>query len=173
MTDISDWIQAGQPVDLSAYHQATRDGEVTDLIDDVAFTVAATPRGATTCMTAAGSAGSDLVCLVDLLNPPPQPADIYGQWIGGWVDYNANTVNVGSAQGDPGRFVHGNGAELPDGSTLAFGDYRCRADHVGLVCMNATHRSAVLFSPQGITPFGCLHPAPPPADPNTEFTCAS
>lgn len=173
IADVIAWIEAGRPVDATGYHKATREGETTDLIDDVAFTVPAAPRRATTCMTDSDSADSTLVCVVDLVNPPAQPEDIYGQWKGGWVDYGGNTARVGSAHGDPGRFLRGDGAELPDGSALLFGDYRCRADRVGLFCVNYAHRSAVLFSPDGIGTFGCLHSVPPPADAGKLFSCAS
>ncbi len=173
IADVIAWVEAGRPVDAAVYHQATRDGEVTDLIDDVAFTVSATPRRATACMTDTGAPDSELACVVDLVNPPAQPEDIYGEWKGGWVDFSGNTLQVGSAHGDPGRFVHGDGAELPDGSALSFGDYRCRADRVGLFCVNYAHRSAVLLSPEGVGTFGCLHPVPPPADAGKLFSCAS
>lgn len=173
IADVIAWIEAGRPVDVTDYRKATREGETTDLIDDVAFTVPAGPRRATKCMSDADSADSVLACVVDLVNPSPEPDDIYGQWKGGWVDYSGNTLRVGSAHGDPGRFVHGDGAELPDGSALSFGDYRCRADRVGLFCVNYAHRSAVLLSPDGIGTFGCLHPVPPPADAGKLFSCAS
>ncbi|MEB3030683.1 hypothetical protein [[Mycobacterium] nativiensis] len=173
IADVIAWIEAGRPADPAGYHKATREGEVTDLIDDVAFTVPAGSRRATTCMTDSESTDSALACVVDLVNPPPQPEDIYGQWKGGWIDYGGNTLRVGSAHGDPGRFLHGDGAELPDGSSLSFGDYRCRADRVGLFCVNYAHRSAVLLRPEGIGTFGCLHPVPPPADAAKLFSCAS
>lgn len=173
IADVIAWIEAGQPVDTAEYHKVTRDGEVTDLIDDIAFTVAAAPRRATICVTDSGSPDNALACVVDLANPPAQPAEIYGEWKGGWVDFGGNTLRVGSAHGDPGRFVHGEGAQLPDGSTLAFGDYRCRADQTGLICVNYAHRSAVLLRPAGIETFGCLHPVPPATDAGEEYSCAS
>ncbi|OBH20252.1 hypothetical protein EHH44_02460 [Mycolicibacter terrae] len=173
IAEVIAWIEAGRPVDAAGYHSATRDGVTTDLVDEVAFTVPAAPHRATNCMTDSGSADGALACVVDLVNPPAQPAEIYGQWKGGWVDYGGNTLQVGSAHGDPGRFVHGDGAELPDGSTLSFGDYRCRADRAGLFCVNYAHRSAVRFSPEDIAVFGCLRPVPPPADAGKLFSCAS
>jgi len=173
IADVIAWIEAGRPVDASSYHKATREGEITDLVDEVAFTVPAGSRRATKCMTDSDSADSVLACVVDLVNPSPAPDEIYGQWKGGWVDYSGNTLRVGSAHGDPGRFVHGEGAELPDGSALSFGDYRCRADRVGLFCVNYAHRSAVLLSPDRIGTFGCLHPVPPPADAGRLYSCAS
>jgi hypothetical protein len=173
IAEVIAWIEAGQPVDAAGYHTATRDGVVTNLIDEVAFTVPADPRRATYCMTDTGSADGVLACVVDLVNPPPPPQDIYGQWKGGWADYSGNTLRVGSAHGDPGRFVHGDGAELPAGSALSFGDYRCRADRVGLFCVNYAHRSAVRFSPEDIGVFGCLRPVSPPGDAGKLFSCAS
>ncbi|MDD7814432.1 hypothetical protein PP713_17850 [Mycobacterium sp. CSUR Q5927] len=173
IAEVIAWIEAGRPADPAGYHSATRDGVSTDLIDEVAFTVPAASHRATNCMTDSGSADGALACVVDLVNPPPQPEDVYGQWKGGWIDYGGNTLRVGSAHGDPGRFVHGEGTELPDGSTLAFGDYRCRADRAGLYCVNYAHRSAVRFSPEDIGVFGCLHPVPPPADAGKLFSCAS
>lgn len=173
IADVIAWIEAGRPADPAGYHLVTRDAETTDLIDDVAFTVPAGARRATTCVTDSESADSAVACVVDLVDPPAPPEEIYGQWKGGWVDYNGNTLRVGSAHGDPGRFVHGDGAVLADGSTLSFGDYRCRADQAGLFCVNYAHRSAVLFSPDGIGTFGCLHSVPPPADGGRLFSCAS
>jgi hypothetical protein len=173
IADVIAWIEAGRPADAAGYHSATRDGVSTDLIDEVAFTVPAAPHRATNCMTDSGSADGALACVVDLVNPPPQPQEIYGQWKAGWIDYGGNSLRVGSVHGDPGRFVHGDGAELPDGSTLSFGDYRCRADRVGLFCVNYAHRSAVRFSPEEIGVFGCLHPVAPPADAGRLYSCAS
>lgn len=173
ITDVIAWIEAGRPVEAAGYHSATRDGVTTDLINEVAFTVSAGPRRATKCMTDADSADGALACVVDLVNPPSPPEEIYGQWTGGWVDYGGNTLRVGSAHGDPGRFLHGDGAELPDGSVLSFGDFRCRADRAGLFCVNYAHRSAVRFSPEDIGVFGCLRPVPPPADAGKLYSCAS
>ncbi len=115
--------------------------------------------------------GGALACLVDLADPPPQPADVYGQWKGGWVDFAGPSLEVGSAHGDPGRFTKGTGQELPTGQALAFGDYRCRTDPAGVFCVNYAHRSAAYFSEAGIVPFGCLHPVPPPAGIGEKFSC--
>ena len=57
--------------------------------------------------------------------------------------------HVGSVHGDPGRFAAGTGPELPYGQSLAFGDYRCRSDQAGLVCVNYAHQSAARFSDAG------------------------
>ena len=101
------------------------------------------------------SAGA-LACLVDLKNPPPRPEDAYGEWKGGWIDYDGKLIMVGRVKGDPERFTAGSGPELPYGQSLAFGDYRCRSDQAGLVCVNYAYQSAARFSDAGVQPFGCL-----------------
>ena len=137
--DVIAWVEKGTPADAATHHSASRDGETTDLGEDVAFTG---PSGTPNCMTDARADGA-LACLVDLADPPPQPDDVYGQWKGGWVDFSGPSVEIGSPHGDPGRFSRGTGAELPAGETLAFGDYRCRADPAGVYCVNYAHQSAV------------------------------
>ncbi len=42
-------------------------------------------------MTDVKRGAADLACLVDLTDPPPQPADTYGAWKGGWVDFDGAT----------------------------------------------------------------------------------
>lgn len=165
---VASWIEAGSPADPAAYHVATRDGDTTQLGDDVAFT---TPSGKTNCMTDSKNSQSALACLVDLVNPPPRPADAYGEWKGGWVDFDGTSVSVGSAHGDPGRFIAGNGPELPYGHSLAFGDYRCRSDQKGLFCVNYAHQSAVWLSDAGAQTFGCLKPATAPPQIGQMFSC--
>jgi hypothetical protein len=165
--DVIGWIERGTPADVAAHHTASREGETTELGDDVAFTG---PSGTPNCMTDS-RAGGALACLVDLTDPPPQPADVYGQWKGGWVDFSGLSVEVGSPHGDPGRFNRGAGAELPNGQTLAFGDYRCRTDPAGVYCVNYAHQSAVKFAPSGIETFGCLRPTTPPTDIGKQFSC--
>jgi hypothetical protein len=162
--DVIAWIEAGRPADAGSYHSATRDGETTQLGDDVAFT---TPSGKSNCMTAGGT----LACLVDLADPPPRPTEVYGEWKGGWVDFEGPALEVGSAHGDPGRFTNGTGPELSYGQALEFGDYRCRADPAGLFCVNYAHRSAARFSDAGVEPFGCLQKVTPPADIGLKFSC--
>src|SRR5699024_6594917 len=80
VADVIRWIEAGTPADAAQYHSATREGTTTDLCEDVAFT---TPSGTANCMTDARFDGA-LACLVDLRNPPPRPAEVYGEWIPGW-----------------------------------------------------------------------------------------
>jgi hypothetical protein len=168
VSDVIAFIESGQRADPAKYHSAIRDGATTELGDDIAFT---TPSGTSNCMTDGQYFGGALACLVDLTNPPPQPADVYGQWKGNWVDFAGPSVEVGSVHGDPGRFTRGTGPELPYGQALSFGDYRCRADPTGLLCVNYAHQSAVRFSDAGIEPYGCLQKVTPPADIGEKFSC--
>ncbi len=161
------WIEAGAPVDSAQYHVALRGGVSTDLGDDVAFT---TPAG-TTCMTDAKHNAAGLACLVDLTNPPPQPPDTYGQWKGGWVDYDGANVLVGSAHGDPGRFGTGQGPELPLDKSVSFGDFRCRTDSEALYCVNYAHQSAVRMAADGVDTYACAQQATPPAGIGVKYVC--
>jgi hypothetical protein len=162
------WVEAGAPADPGRYHSATSDGATTDLGADVAFV---TPSGGSNCMTDSKNSAGALACLVDLKNPPPRPEDAYGEWKGGWIDYDGTSVQVGSVHGDPGRFSAGSGPELPDGQSLAFGDFRCRSDQAGLFCVNYAHRSAAQFSDAGVQPFGCLKPSAPVPQVGEVFSC--
>ena len=161
------WIEAGAPVDAAQYHVALRGAVTTDLGDDVAFT---TPAG-TTCMTDAKHNAAGLACLVGLTNPPPQPPDIYGQWKGGWVDYDGATVLVGSAHGDPGRFATGQGPELPLDKSVSFGDFRCRTDSEALYCVNYAHQSAVRMAAEGVDTYACAQQVTPPAGIGVKYVC--
>jgi hypothetical protein len=162
------WIEEGSPVDAAGFHSATRDGTTTQLGNDVAFT---TPSGKTTCMTDAQHSGGALACLVQLTDPPPRPESAYGEWVGGWVDFDGATITVGSVRGDPGRFTNGNGPKLGYGDSLSFGDYRCRADPVGLYCVNYAHQSAARFSDTGIAPYACAKQVTPPVDIGEKWVC--
>jgi hypothetical protein len=168
ISDVIAWIEAGQPTDPARYHTVTRDGVTTPLGNDIAFTVAA---GKVVCMTDSKHTGSALACLVDLANPPPRPETAYGEWKGGWVDFDGTNLQVGAARGDPGPFVTGDGPELANGDTLSYDDYRCRADQAGLFCVNYAHQSAVRFATAGIDPFGCLRSVPPPDGVGIAFSC--
>lgn len=161
------WIEAAPPAEPGDFHTVARDGTSTDLGDGVAFT---TPAGTSKCMTDRRAEGA-LTCLVELRDPPAQPADVYGEWKGGWVDFPGATLDVGSAHGDPGPFSDGFGAELPYGRALNFGDYRCRTDPAGLFCVNYAHQSAARFSDAGVEPFGCLRQVPPPPGIGERFSC--
>ena len=166
--DVIAWVEAGAPADAGPYHSASRDGVTTDLGEDVAFV---TPSGKANCMTDSKSSAGALACLVDLKDPPPRPDDAYGEWKGGWIDYDGTSVRVGSVHGDPGPFTAGSGPELPYGQSLAFGDYRCRSDQAGLFCVNYAHQSAARFSDAGVEPFGCLQPATAPPQIGEMFSC--
>ena len=162
------WVEAGAPADPGRYHSATRDGVTTDLGADIAFV---TPSGKANCMTDSKYSAGALACLVDLTNPPPRPEDAYGEWKGGWIDYDGKLIMVGRVKGDPGRFSAGSGPELPYGQSLAFGDYRCRSDQTGLVCVNYAVQSAARFSDAGVQPFGCLKPSAPMPQVGEVFGC--
>lgn len=168
MPDVIAWIEAGRPADPGRYHSATRDGVTTPLGDDVAFTAKAAQAS---CMTDARHTGGALLCLVSLVSPPPRPETAYGDWKGGWVDFDGTNLQVGASRGDPGPFVNGDGAELATGDTLSIGDYRCRAGDAGLFCVNYAHQSAVRFAAAGIEPFGCLRSVPPPDGVGIAFGC--
>jgi hypothetical protein len=162
------WIEAGHQADPARYHNATRDGATTQLGTDIAFTAAA---GAVACMTDSNHTGGAMACLVKLTKPPPQPETAYGEWKGGWVDFDGTNLQVGSARADPGPFLNGDGPELANGDSLSFGEYRCRADQAGAVCVNYAHQSAVRLGSAGIEPFGCLRSVPPPDGVGTAFGC--
>jgi hypothetical protein len=167
IADVIAWIAAGEPADAAGFHTATRDGTPTDLGDDVAFT---TPSGKTRCATMSSYTNA-LMCLVQLKNPPPRPTGIDIHWAGGWVDFDGESLSVGSFHGDPGPFENGDGPQLPYGKTLKFGDYQCRTDQVGLYCANYAHQSAARYSDAGIEPFGCLKTVAPPPDVGLKFSC--
>jgi hypothetical protein len=168
ISDVIAWIEAGHPADLGRYHAATRDGGTTQLGNDIAL---AANAGKVSCATDVKHTGGALACLVQLTSPPPRPDSAYGDWQGGWVDFDGTNLQVGSARADPGPFLNGNGPELANGDSLSFGDYRCRADQAGLFCVNYAHQSAVRFAGAGIQPFGCLRSVPPPDGVGIAFSC--
>jgi hypothetical protein len=168
ISDVIAWIEAAHPADPGRYHSATREGATTPLGSDIALT---TQAGKVSCMTDSKHTGGALSCLVDLTNPPPRPDTAYGEWKGGWVDFDGTNLQVGSARADPGPFINGNGPELANADSLSFGDFRCRADQAGLFCVNYAHQSAVRFATAGIQPFGCLKSVPPPDGVGTAFGC--
>jgi len=161
------WVQAGPPADDAEFRVALRGGSSTPLGEDTAFT---TPSGIS-CMTDTKRDSGGLACLVDLVSPPPQPADVYGVWKGGWVDFDGSSVRVGSAHGDPGRFALGSGAPLPQGNSLSFGNFRCRADVTTLVCVNYARKTGVRYSDDGITTYGCTRQNPPAAGVGEQHSC--
>lgn len=169
ISDVIAWIEAGPAADPGRYHNAIRDGATTALGDDIAFTATA---GKVSCLTDSKHTGGALVCLVTLTNPPPAPPTSYGGWQGGWVTFDGVNLQVGASRADPGPFINGNGSELANGDSLAFGDYRCRADQTGLYCVNYAHQSAARLSPAGVEPFGCLRAGPAPDGVGTAFSCS-
>jgi hypothetical protein len=171
IADVIAWIEAGHPADPGRYHSATREGTTTPLANDIALTATGGSGGPVSCMTDSKHTGGALACLVNLTSPPPRPDTAYGEWKGGWVDFDGINLQVGSSHADPGPFLNGNGPELANGDSLSFGDYRCRADQAGLFCVNYAHQSAVRFAAAGIQPFGCLKPVPPPDGVGTAFGC--
>jgi hypothetical protein len=168
ISDVIAWIEAGHPADPGRYHSASRGGAATSLGSDLALT---TQAGKVSCMTDSKHTGGALACLVNLTNPPPRPDTAYGEWQGGWVDFDGTNLQVGSARADPGPFINGNGPELANGDSLSFGDYRCRADQAGLLCVNYAHQSAARFAIAGVQQFGCLRSVPPPDGVGTAFSC--
>jgi hypothetical protein len=167
MTDVIAWIEAGTPADVAGFHTMTRGGDTTDLGDGVAFVTAGTEAN---CVTDKYQNGA-LACLVKLTAPPATPPGIESAWKNNWVDFPGTTVDVGSPHGDPGPFGDGTGAELPAGQSLAFGDYRCRADTAGLFCVDYAHQTAVRLSAAGVEGFGCLQKVTPPAEIGLRLSC--
>ncbi|MGE2833380.1 hypothetical protein [Mycobacterium sp. SMC-4] len=167
ISSVISWVEDGVAADPAEFHVAFRDGVATRLGEDIAFTASAgAPLTTTQCMTA-----GDLMCLVELDDPPPRPAGAEGAWKPGWITISGTSVQVGSLRGDPGPFGSGSGPELADGQSLAFGDNRCRADAAALICVNYAHRTAVRISTAGVTPYGCLQPAPTPPDAAALYRC--
>jgi hypothetical protein len=175
VAELISWIEAGVPAPAAIYHFATRDDGTTaplEVADDVAFN---TPSNKITCMTEARY-NSVLQCMVALINPPPEPAGVQGEWINGWVSFDGASIEVGSLHGDPGPFMQGRGRTLPYGQVLSFGTVHCRADPAGLFCVDDAHHTGARYSDAGIEPFGCLHPVPALAGPDQDpvgekFSC--
>ncbi len=168
IAEVIAWIGAQPPIATDPFHTASRDGVQTQLGDDVAFV---TPTGISKCMTDSTYHDGALACMVSLKNAPPRPEGVEGEWIGGWVDFYGETVQIGSLHGDPGRFVAGYGPELGYTQSLKFGDYQCRSDETGLYCANLAHQSAVRFSNAGVETFGCLQQVDPPEGIGAQFEC--
>lgn len=172
IADVIAWVQAGRPTDPASHHEAYRELQTTQLGDDVAFTAdSGAANGSTQCITDATYNSGALTCLVTLTAPAPPPPGAEGLWKAGWVDYSGAGARIGALRGDPGPFINGAGARLRNGDTLAFGDYRCRSDATGLGCVNYAHRSGVWIDADGIIPFGCLAPMPPPDGAGQAFRC--
>lgn len=167
IADVVAWIEAGTPSDPADYHSMTRGGASTPLGDQVAFTTAGAEAN---CVTNRYRDGA-LACLVALKDPPARPPDFPTAWKNNWVDFDGTGVDVGSPHGDPGPFGDGTGPEIPAGHSLAFGDYRCRADATGLFCVDYAHQTGVRLSAAGVEPFGCLQKVTPPTEIGLRFSC--
>lgn len=170
------WVEAGRDADAADFHTAERDGDVTDLGDNVAFRLPRDlkPRMLNGCMTnyvphAPARLGT-LECLVNLTDPPPRPQGLPGQWVGGWVQFDGATVTVGGLHGDPGPFSYGNGRPLLHGERVKFGDFQCRSDPSGLYCVNYPHHSAVLLG-ETLIAWGCEKRPTPPLRVGEQYDC--
>ena len=167
IAEVIRWVEAGAPADPADYHSVTLDGVTSPKADGVAFTTA---DGEANCLTNTYADGA-LACLVKLADPPPRPPDFPSGWKNNWVDFPGTSVDVGSPHGDPGAFGEGSGRELPSGQSLAFGDYRCRADPAGLFCVDYAHQTAVKLASGGVEGFGCLKKTTPPPDIGLRLSC--
>lgn len=172
INDVIAWVEQASPADPGDHHVAFRDGVSTRLGDDVAFTVpSGAPNDSTQCMTDTQYQDGVLVCLTDLDSPAPRPQGAEGMWKPGWIEYAGADLQIGALHGDPGPFVNGIGPELAPGQALAFGDFRCRSDATGLVCVNYAHRSAASIGAAGVVPYGCLQSVTPPVGVGEMFSC--
>lgn len=154
--DVIAFVEAGESADEADYHDATLSGDVHHLDNSIAFT---TSTGAMRCATGETSYDLGLLsCVTELTDPPPKPTVVDGNWVSGWLDFPGDELTLGSVHGDPGIFSYGDGTVLPDGQSLTFGDYRCRAEKSAVYCVNYLHRSGFAFSDAGVLPFGCLRP---------------
>ncbi|UXA16128.1 hypothetical protein [Mycobacterium sp. SMC-4] len=167
ISEVIRWVEDGTAADPTGFHVVFRDGVTTQLGEDIAFTASAgSPFATMRCVT-----DEALTCLLELDDPPPRPEGAEGAWKPGWITFPGTSVQVGSLRADPGPFGDGSGPELSDGHSLAFGDYRCRADAAGLICVNYAHRTGVRVNSAGVSAYGCLQPAPAPPDAATLFRC--
>ena len=160
------WIEDGEPAVPEDFGTVTRDGTGTDLDGGVAFST-----DTVNCISTPKYRDGALACLVDLDDPPPRPADVFTVWKGNWVDFDGKAVEIGSERGDPGPFVDGEGPALSADSSLAFGDYRCRADTDSVVCVNYAQRSAIRMGADGVDGFGCLTESAAPPGIGVRLSC--
>lgn len=159
-------VEDGRPAAPESFGSVTRDGVSTGLDGGIAFTT-----DTVSCISTPRYRDGMLVCLVDLTDPPPKPPDVFTVWKGNWVDFDGSSVEIGSQHGDPGPFVDGDGAALQAGSSLAFGDFRCRADTEAVLCVNYAERSAVQLSADGVDGFGCLSESEAPPGIGVRLSC--
>ena len=120
------WIEAAHPADPARYQRDTT----------VAFSATG---GKTTCPTDSKHTGGMVSCLVELTSPPPRPDTAYGEWKGGWVNFDGIHLQVGAARADPGPFRAGAGAELADPDSLAWPPATAAAAPIGAAwCVRTT-----------------------------------
>lgn len=166
IAEVISWIEAGEPAAPGDFGSVTRAGTSTTLDGGIAFTT-----DTVNCISTPKYRDGALACLVDLSDPPPPPPDVFTVWKGNWVDFDGSAVEIGSQHGDPGPFGDGEGAELPGGQSLAFGDFRCRADTEAVLCVNYAERSAVRLSADGVDGFGCLSESEAPPGIGVRLSC--
>lgn len=159
-------IEDGEPAEPTQFGTVTRDGVATPVDGGIAFTT-----DTVSCISSPRYRDGILACLVDLADPPPRPPDVFTVWKGNWVDFDGSSVEIGSQHGDPGPFGDGEGAALPDGSSVAFGDFRCRADTDAVLCVNYAQRAAVQLSAAGVEGFGCLSESQAPPGIGVRLSC--
>lgn len=159
-------IEGSEPAAPEDFGSVTRDGVTTALDGGTAFST-----DTVSCISTPKYRDGILACLVDLTDPPPRPPDVFTVWKGNWVDFDGSSVEIGSQHGDPGPFVEGDGATLPNGSSIAFGDFRCRADTDAVLCVNYAERSAVQLSAGGVDGFGCLSASQAPPGIGVRLSC--
>ncbi|MBI5734271.1 MAG: hypothetical protein HY997_00270 [Mycolicibacterium neoaurum] len=164
--DVISRVEAGTPAAPEDFGSMSRDGAITALDGGVAFST-----DTVSCVSTPKYRDAMLSCLVDLTNPPPRPPDVFTVWKGNWVDFDGSSVEIGSPHGDPGPFVDGEGAALPAGSSIAFGDFRCRADADAVLCVNYAERSAVQLGADGVDGFGCLAESDAPPGIGVRLSC--
>lgn len=166
IAEVMSWIEAGDPVAPEDFGTVTRGGAGTVLDGGIAFTT-----DTVNCISTPTYRDGALACLVELTDPPPRPPDVFTVWKGNWVDFDGASVEVGSQHGDPGPFVDGEGPELAGGASLAFGDFRCRADTAAVLCVNYAQRSGVRMTADGVDGFGCLAESPAPPGIGVRLSC--
>ena len=65
----------------------------------------------------------------------------------------------------------GQRAALPGGSSVSFGDFRCRTDATTLVCVNYARKTGVRYSDDGIDTYGCARQSPTPPGIGEQYAC--
>ncbi|EUA89895.1 putative lipoprotein LppI [Mycobacterium ulcerans str. Harvey] len=95
----------------------TREDVTTELGDDIAFSA---QGGKVSCLTDTKHTGDAMACLVSLTNPSPPPPTAYGEWKGGWVDFDGTNLRVGPPEATRDRSPTATGPSWPTAT-------RCRS----------------------------------------------